>query len=93
MTGGSSPYDKPAMHEAVIKLQEYIRPSGMELSEVALRWLVWHSGLGEGDGVVLGGSRVSQIERNLGVVGMGRLEGGLVGMVEGVWGEVRGEGG
>lgn len=56
-----------------------------------MRWLVFHSKLGEGDGVIIGGSRVGQIEGNLLDVRKGRLEEGVVGMVEEVWGRVRGE--
>lgn len=84
-------YDKPVMHQAVTELQEYIKPMGLSLTEVAVRWLVYHSELGVGDGVIVGGSRVEQIEGNLGDVRKGALEEGVVGMVERVWGMVRGE--
>ena len=79
------------MHEAVTKLQEFIKPLGLSLTEVSMRWLLFHSKLGEGDGVIIGGSRVEQIERNLSDVRKGRLPEGVVGMVEEVWGMVRGE--
>ena len=56
-----------------------------------MRWLMFHSALGEGDGVIVGGSKVEQTERNLVDVRKGRLPQGVVEMVEGVWGMVRGE--
>lgn len=92
------------MHDAVRKIQAFIAPLGqaraesvegvepLALAEVALRWLVCHSKLREGDGVILGGSRTAQIERNKGVVGKGKLDEGLVECVEGVWVGVRREG-
>lgn len=56
-----------------------------------MRWLMFHSGLGAGDGVLVGGSRVEQIGGNLADVGKGGLPEEVVGMVERVWGVVRGE--
>lgn len=45
-------YDRDVMHEAVARLQAYIAPLGLRLTltEVGLRWLVFHSGLAERDG-------------------------------------------
>lgn len=79
------------MHEAVTKLQGFIKPLGLTLTEVSMRWLMFHSGLGEGGGVIIGGSRVEQIEGNLLDVRKGGLSEEVVGMVEEVWGMVRGQ--
>lgn len=91
MTIAHNWYDKPVMHEAVRKLQVFIEPLGLSLTEVLMRWLVYHSQLGEGDGVIIGGSRVEQIERNLLKVRKGGLPEEVVGMAESVWEMVRGE--
>lgn len=91
MTGGRCWYDKPVMHEAVTKLQGFIEPLGLTLMEVSMRWLMFHSRLGEGGGVIIGGSRVEQIEGNLLDVRKGGLSEEVLGMVEEVWGMVRGE--
>lgn len=56
-----------------------------------MRWLMYHSKLGEGDGVIVGGSRIEQIEGNLVEVRKGKLEEGVVGMVEKVLEMVKGE--
>jgi aflatoxin B1 aldehyde reductase len=66
-------YDKPSMHEAAKKLQGAIRPLGLTLSEVAMRWLIYHSALGEGDGFIVGGSKLEQIEGFLTNVEKGAL--------------------
>lgn len=89
--GHSNWYDKPVMHEAVTKLQDFIKPLDLSLTEVSMSWLMFHSKLGEGDGVIIGGSRVEQIERNLADVGKGRLSEDVVEMVERAWGMVREE--
>lgn len=79
------------MHEAVTELQGFIQPLGLSLTEVSMRWLMYHSKLGEGDGVIVGGSRIEQIEGNLVEVRKGKLEEGVVGMVEKVLEMVKGE--
>ena len=50
-------YDKPVMHTAVRKLQEVCKQYDVLLSKAALRWLVFHSALGDGDGMILGGEQ------------------------------------
>lgn len=84
-------YDKPVMHEAVGKLQSSLKPRGLGLAEVALRWLFFHSALREGDGVVLGGSKIEQLEGNLRAIRKGPLSGDLVGEVQKMWDLVESE--
>lgn len=84
-------YDKSVMHEAVIKLQEAIKPMGLTLPEVAMRWLVYHSALSGGDGVIIGGSKLEQIEGNLRDVGKGPLPESMVKVVEEAWESVKDE--
>ena len=79
----------PVMHEAVRKLQGFVEPLGLSLTEASMRWLVYHSQLGEGDGVIIGGSRVEQIERNLLDLRTGGLPEEVVRMVESVWETVK----
>ncbi len=35
-------YDREVMHEGVWKLDEFIKPLGVSLTEVAMRWYVYH---------------------------------------------------
>ena len=48
---------------------------GLSLAESAIRWLAHHSALrgGEGDGIVVGGSSVSQLEANLAACAAGPM--------------------
>lgn len=56
-------YDKPEMHEAIRQLRSLSEKTGIGMDELSLRWLAHHSALGEGDGVIMGGSKVSHFER------------------------------
>ncbi|KAF2726070.1 putative aldo/keto reductase [Polychaeton citri CBS 116435] len=57
-------FDKPSLHEAVKKLRTISEESGIAMADLSLRWLTYHSILGEGDGIILGASKISQVERN-----------------------------
>lgn len=78
-------YDKPLMHAAVRKLQDVIKPLSLSLTEVAVRWLVYHSMLGADDGIIFGGSKISQLEGNLGDIKKGPLDPELVDEIEKMW--------
>lgn len=78
-------YDKPVMHEAVTKLQEAAHPLGLTLPKVAMRWLMYHSALGKGDGIIIGGSRLEQIEGSLRDVDKGALPECILKVVDEVW--------
>lgn len=84
-------YDRPVMHAAVRKLQAVIEPLGMEMTECVMRWLMHHSVLGEGDGVIVGGSKLETIGRNVVDAGKGPLPGVVVRAVEEMWVMVRDE--
>ncbi|TVY53696.1 Oxidoreductase sirO [Lachnellula suecica] len=67
------------MNNAFVKwLALVARESGMPIYEAALRWIVYHSALGEDDGVILGASKISQLKSNLGSIEKGPLDAGLV---------------
>ncbi|KAI1139951.1 Aldo/keto reductase [Hypoxylon sp. FL0543] len=58
-------YDKPEFHDAVRKLLEVIEPLGITPPEAALRWVAYHSALGENDGIILGATKLEQLKPNL----------------------------
>jgi len=70
---------------AVKKLGQVAQEAGMPLHEAALRWIFYHSALGERDGVILGASRISQVQFNLESIQRGPLEPELVKMFNEVW--------
>ncbi|KAI1406943.1 Aldo/keto reductase [Hypoxylon sp. FL1857] len=58
-------YDKPEFHDVVRKLLQVIEPLGIKPAEAALRWLAYHSMLGEKDGIILGATKLEQLKPNL----------------------------
>jgi len=84
-------YDKPVMHSAVKKLQGMIRPLNLTLAEVSLRWLIYHSVLGEEDGVILGGSKIEHIGGNVADIAKGPLEKAVVEALDEMWLSVKDE--
>ena len=79
------------MHSAVRKLQDVIRPLDLTLAEVSLRWLAYHSALGKGDGIILGGSRFDQIGSNVADIAKGPLEEKVIEALDETWLTVRDE--
>lgn len=78
-------YDKSDMHAAMTDLLETIDPLQISGSEACLRWLYYHSSLREGDGVILGASKISQIVRNMGDIAKGILPAEVVKKIDMVW--------
>jgi len=56
-------YDNKPLHKAQQKLVESTKELGISPIEAALRWVMYHSVLKEGDGVILGASKEAQIVR------------------------------
>ena len=85
-------YDKPSMHAAVTRLREIAEKEGVGMDELALRWVVHHSILGEEDAVILGASRVEQIEKNAAQIEKGPLDDALVRELDALWDGVKHDG-
>ena len=58
-------YDKPTMYSGNDKLRILGEKYRLSMPEMALRWIYYHSMLRDGDGVVIGASRVAQLEAGL----------------------------
>ena len=78
-------FDKPEIHQAVGRLTTVLGPLGIGSVEAALRWLYYHSLLGEGDGIILGASRAEQIVQNVAAIRKGPLPEEVVQSVEDIW--------
>ncbi|KAJ6054876.1 hypothetical protein N7499_005826 [Penicillium canescens] len=83
--GYSSMYDKPEMHAAITDLQDTIEPLQISGSQACLRWIYYHSMLGEGDRVILGASKISQIVQNVDDVSKGPLPVEVVQKIDLLW--------
>lgn len=66
-------------------LEQATQKAGIPVHEAALRWLFYHSALGENDGAILGASKISQLQSNLECIDQGPLEPGLVRVFEEIW--------
>ncbi|KAH8653206.1 NADP-dependent oxidoreductase domain-containing protein [Tricladium varicosporioides] len=86
----SSTFDRPEIHSALQTLHAVCEKHNLSLTGVCLRWLMHHSQLGEGDGIILGAKRIDQLESNVVDCRKGPLPGELVKAVEGMWEEVKG---
>lgn len=82
-------YDKPSMHTSIQDLENVVKPLGISGIEAALRWICYHSALGEADSVILGSSRVGQIEQNVKDIAKGPLPQNVVDTLESIWDAVK----
>lgn len=79
-------YDKPSMHTALNNLQATIlEPLGISSAEAALRWICFHSALGEADSVILGSSRIRQIVQNVRDIQKGPLPRNAIDALQNLW--------
>lgn len=86
-------YDRPVMHEAVRRFKAIAAEVGLGMDELALRWVVYHSILKEDDAVILGASRIEQVERNVAQIQKGPLEQPVAERLNALWDPVENEGG
>lgn len=78
-------YDRPQYHSSIEKLLAVLKPNNISPTEAALRWICYHSARGEGDGVILGASRLEQVKQNAEDVKKGPLPEAVVTEIEEVW--------
>jgi aflatoxin B1 aldehyde reductase len=77
--------DQPHLHEAVRSLQKLIEPHNIGTAEAALRWLAYHSALGERDAILFGMSRVEHLEQNVADIRKGPLPDDVVKGCDELW--------
>jgi aryl-alcohol dehydrogenase-like predicted oxidoreductase len=80
-------YWHPAYFDAVDQLLAVAQKAGRSLIDVALNWLLFHT---VADCVILGASKVAQLEESLRVFERGPLDAETVGACEQVWQNLRG---
>ena len=80
-------YDKPKMHAAIRKLADVCaaQQPAISLTEASLRWIMNHSTLGEGDGIIVGAKREEQFEASLQATKKGPLPETVVRAFEEAW--------
>ena len=58
-------YDKQVMNLAIKDLHTFLRQRDISLAEASLRWLYHHSAVETEDGLILGATKVAQLEKNV----------------------------
>ncbi|KAM6476446.1 Aldehyde reductase AKR7 [Trichoderma simmonsii] len=86
-------YNRPKFLEALDIWNEASNVSGIPKAELAYRWVAYHSVLKEhlGDGIVLGASRIAQLEQTVAGLNNGPLPESVVKTIEEVWELVKDE--
>jgi aflatoxin B1 aldehyde reductase len=82
-------YGEERVRGAVERFKKALDGFGIGATEAALRWVVFHSALGEGDAVIIGASREEQVVSSMEIVKKGPLDQEVVEVVEQVWEDVR----
>ncbi|KAI1276425.1 putative oxidoreductase [Xylaria sp. FL0933] len=82
-------YGSEDVLNAVKKFDAETRALGFTPLEVAIRWIFYHSKLGDEDCVLLGASRVEQIVENVAFVRKGPLADHVLPLVEELWDGVK----
>lgn len=78
-------YGDPKLQEAMRTLESALKPHGISGSEASIRWVFHHSKLDEHDAVILGASKLSQIQDNVKSVSVGPLPDDVVHAIESIW--------
>jgi aflatoxin B1 aldehyde reductase len=85
----NSAYNRPETLAALQSLHEVAGAQGIDILGASLRWLAYHSPLGAGDAIILGASKVEQVDHNVGEIAKGRLPEGVVLEFERLWAAVK----
>jgi aflatoxin B1 aldehyde reductase len=80
---------KPDHFSALAQVRSACEAEGVPLVAASFRWLIFHSGLGPEDGVLIGASTLAQLEENLvACEEPSPLPSGIVSAFDAAWGEV-----
>jgi len=80
-------YWKESFFDAIRIIRDACTLHDMPMAEAALRWLAYHSKLCEasGDAIIVGASKLSQLQQNVSAVEKGALPDDVVGAFESAW--------
>lgn len=88
----SAMYDKPTLRAGLQTWNAIAEKEGVSKAELAYRWVAHHSRLSEeGDAVIFGASKISQIEQTAGGIQKGKLSPEAVEGIDKLWESVREE--
>jgi len=78
-------YGDPKLQLAMNDFKSVLTPLNISASEASIRWIFHHSKLGEQDAVILGASKLAQIEDNMRSILAGPLPDGVVQAIDSIW--------
>lgn len=81
-------YWKTSYFDAVNEIKVACEKEGIPMVEAAYRWLINHSQMraSEGDGILLGASKIQQMEQNMASVDKGELPESILAAMDEAWG-------
>jgi aflatoxin B1 aldehyde reductase len=82
-------YNRPEALEALQSLHNISDAQGIDILGASLRWLAYHSPLGAGDAIILGASKVEQIDHSVTEIAKGKLPEDVVAEFEKLWATVK----
>ncbi|KAI2637806.1 putative oxidoreductase [Hypomontagnella submonticulosa] len=82
-------FGAPDLRAAVIAFDAAVREKGALPLEVAIRWVMYHSALGDEDGVLIGASKTAQVVETVEFVRRGPLPEELLKLAEELWDAVK----
>jgi aflatoxin B1 aldehyde reductase len=88
----SGMYDKPSLREGLKTWNQIAEKEGVAKAELAYRWVAHHSALTEeGDGVIFGASKLTQIEQTAAGIKKGKLSQEAAKSIDELWESVKAE--
>ena len=83
-------YGKESLYEALDEWGQIAKDAGLSKAQLAYRWIAYHSSLKKenGDAIIIGASKVSQLEESLGAIEDGPLDEKIVERVDAIWKKV-----
>jgi len=86
-------YGKESLYQALDEWAEIANDAGISKAALAYRWIAYHSALKRenGDAIILGASKVGQLEESLEAIERGPLDEKTVERVDAIWKKVEHE--
>lgn len=77
------------LHSAMKKFTEETKSYNQTPIEVAIRWIMYHSALGDKDAVIIGASRAEQVRETVDIINKGPLPEELLKATDDLWNAVK----
>jgi aflatoxin B1 aldehyde reductase len=77
------------LHQIMRDFDTSVRTQGFTPLEVAVRWIAYHSALGDKDDIILGASKVAQLSDTVAFLLEGQLSNPVLPLVERLWNVVQ----